>query len=126
MGSDFAYDPVTALDEASATGETAAIFADIRQTMGIPLLTSIWRGLAGIDDSLPAVWELAKPLYASGLPEAALARLIARADLPLPPTLAPTQLACAGIGAADLDAIRAIVAAYNRSNGLNFVALERL
>jgi len=94
MGSDFSYDPVTALDEASATGETAAIFADVRQTMGIPLITSIWRGLAGMEESLSKVWALTKPIYRSGLPELALARLIARADLPLPLPLAETQLAC--------------------------------
>ncbi len=126
MGSDFSYDPVTALDEASATGETAAIFADIRQTMGIPLLTSIWRGLAGMDASLSKVWALAKPIYCSGLPEVALARLIARAELPLPLPLVETQLACVGIGPRDLDSIRAIVGAYNRSNGLNLVALAAL
>jgi hypothetical protein len=126
MGSDFSYDPVTALDEASATGETAAIFADIRQTMGIPLLTSIWRGLAGMDGSLSKVWALAKPLYQSGLPEAALARVIARAELPLPRPLVPTQLACVRIGPRELDNIRAIIAAYNRSNGLNMMALAAL
>ncbi len=126
MGSDFSYDPVTALDEASATGETAAIFADIRQTMGIPLLTSIWRGLAGMEESLSKVWALTKPIYRTGLPEVALARLIARAELPLPLPLAETQLECVGIGPRDLDSIRAIVAAYNRSNGLNLVALAAL
>ncbi len=126
MGSDFSYDPVTALDEASATGETAAIFADIRQTMGIPLLTSIWRGLAGMDSSLPQVWALTKPIYRSGLPEVALARVVARAELPLPWPLADTQLACIGIGPRDLASIRAIIAAYNRSNGLNMVALAAL
>jgi len=126
MGSDFSYDPVTALDEASATGETAVIFADIRQTMGIPLLTSIWRGLAGMDASLARVWALAKPIYRSGLPEGALARVIAGADLPLPQPFAATQLACVGIGPRDLDGIRAILAAYNRSNGMNLVALAAL
>jgi hypothetical protein len=50
MTADFAYDPVTAIDEAKAVGETAALFAEIRQIMRIPLVTSIWRGLAGMDD----------------------------------------------------------------------------
>ena len=126
MPSDFSYDPVTALDEASATGAAAAIFADIRRTMGIPLVTSIWRGLAGMDDSLSRVWAVAKPIYASGQPEHALARVIGRADLPRPEPLAPTQLGCVGVRAADLDDIRTIVAAYNRSNGMNLVALAAL
>jgi hypothetical protein len=45
MTVDFAYDPVTAMDEATATGETAVLFSEIRQTMRIPLVISIWRGV---------------------------------------------------------------------------------
>ena len=65
MSSDFSYDPVTAVDESTATGATAEVFADIRETMGIPLVTSIWRGLAGMEDSLHTVWNASKPIYAS-------------------------------------------------------------
>ena len=126
MASDFSYDPVTAIDEASATGQAAEIFADIRRTMGIPLVTSIWRGLAGMEESLSQVWELTKPIYASGMPEHALARVIARTALPRPEPLAPTQLACLGLAERDLKDIRAILGAYNRSNGMNLVALAAL
>lgn len=80
----FSYDPVTAIDEASATGQTAETFADIHRTTGIPLVTSIWRGLAGMGESLSQVWALAKPIYASGLPAHALERVIAQAPLPRP------------------------------------------
>ena len=59
MSTDFSYDPVTAVDEAAATGKTAEIFADIRATLGIPLVTSIWRGLAGMDNSLQVTWRTA-------------------------------------------------------------------
>jgi len=72
------------------------------------------------------VWELTKPIYASGLPEHALARVVAHADLPLPEPLVPAQLACADVGERDVQDIRAIVAAYNRSNGMNLVALAAL
>lgn len=126
MGSDFSYDPVTAIDEASATGLTAEIFADIRRTMRIPLVTSIWRGLAGMDDSLSRVWNLARPIYASGLPEQALARIVARTALPLPEPLPPPWLGCVGLSLPDLQQIRSIIAAYNRSNGMNFVALAAM
>ena len=67
MTADFAYDPVTAIDEAQATGETVVLLAEIRQTMRIPLVTSIWRGLAGMDDSLRLAWAAAKPIYESGV-----------------------------------------------------------
>jgi hypothetical protein len=126
MSTDFSYDPVTAVDEASATGETASIFADIRETMGIPLITSIWRGLADMGDSLRMVWSAAKPIYLSGHTEAALARVIEQTGLPIPQSLAPTQLACTGIDDPDLAAIRTIIDAYNRSNGMNMLALAAL
>jgi hypothetical protein len=74
MRSDFAHDPVTAIDESAAVGETALLFAEIRRTMGIPLVTSIWRGLAGMHGSLRLAWNAAKPIHESGVPEQALAR----------------------------------------------------
>ena len=55
MNSDISYDPVSVIDEKEAIGETAKIFKDIRETMNIPLITSIWRGLAEIDDSLKKI-----------------------------------------------------------------------
>jgi len=126
MPADFSYDPVTALDEAKATGEAAAIFADIRETMSLPLVTSIWRGLAGMDDSLPRVWAATKPLFLSGLPEAALTRALSDALLPRPEPLVPVQLSCIGLDGEDVQAIRTILAAYNRSNGMNLMALAAL
>ena len=35
-------DPVSAIAETDATGEVADIFADIRATMAIPMLTSMY------------------------------------------------------------------------------------
>ena len=40
MSRGYRHDPVSAITEAEATGETAALFADIRETMQLPLLTS--------------------------------------------------------------------------------------
>jgi hypothetical protein len=97
MTVDFAYDPVTAMDEATATGETAVSFAEIRQTMQIPLVTSIWRGLAGMGDSLRLAWAAAKPIYENGEPERAPTRGVAALGLPRPEPLAPIALACMGL-----------------------------
>jgi hypothetical protein len=125
-GRDTSYDPVTAADEANATGSIAGIFADIRAMMGLPLLTSIWRGLADMDDALPRVWSVAKPLYTTGGPERALDRVIERVNLPVPEPLTQTQLACVGMSEKDLAAAKMVIAAYNRSNGMNMVALPAL
>jgi hypothetical protein len=119
-------DPVSAISEAEASGETAEIFADIRKTMQIPLLTSIWRMLAHIEGGLSAVWQAAKPLYETGQPALALKKMIEQTPLPLPLPLAPGQLFCSGVSQEDLVVIRALINAYNRSNGMNLLALAAL
>jgi len=106
MTADFAYDPVTAIDEAKAVGETAALFAEIRQIMRIPLVTSIWRGLAGMYDSLHLAWAAAKPIYESDEPERALMRSVAALGLPRPESLAPTAFACVGLTESDIVSAR--------------------
>ena len=120
------FDPVTAIAESEATGETASIFADIRATMQLPLITSIWRSLAADVDNLRAVWGATKPLYESGQPDAALVMLRETATLPIPDPLVTGQLTCAGISSNDLTIIRGLVDVYNRSNGMNLLALTAL
>ena len=66
MSKDIVHDTVTALAESDATGEIAEIFADIRRTMQIPMLTSIWRILAGSGADLDSTWKAVKPLYPTG------------------------------------------------------------
>lgn len=123
---DYRHDPVSAIAESEATGETAAIFADIRETMQLPLLTSIWRTLVGIEGGLRAAWDAAKPLYETGQPAAACLKLRERVALPVPAPFVPGQLASAGVPRSDLPVIRAIVDVYNRSNGMNLMALTGL
>ncbi len=126
MDGESSYDPVTAVEEATATGKTAAIFKDIRDTMRIPLVTSIWRGLAAVPDDLETVWNMTKPLHAGDLAECMLASLINQTNLPTPNPLAPSQLSCIGLTPQDLLDIHGIIDAYNRSNGLNLVTLSAL
>lgn len=126
MNEAYPHDPVSAMAETEATGETAVLFEDIRQTLRLPLITSIWRTLASVDGGLRAVWAAAKPLYASGQPEAALRRALERVAPATPEPLVPGQLARAGVLPEDLPVIRALIDAYNRSNGLNLMALSGL
>ena len=122
----FGDDPVSAITEEEAAGQIAEIFADIRDTMGIPLLTSIWRTLVSVDGGLEAVWAAAKPLYLSGFPQLALASIATSDDLPVPKPLLAGQLESAGLTSEDITSVRAIVSAYNRSNGMNMLALSCL
>ena len=123
---DFSYDPVTAIDEYKASGETAKIFSDIRNTMGIPLITSIWRGLAGMNNNLPKVWRLAKPIYKSGKPEKALFEMVEKLNLPIPKLLKSITIERTNLNNEDIINIKQIIKVYNRSNGMNLMALSAL
>ena len=76
--------------------------------------------------SLHLAWAAAKPIYESGEPERALMRSVAAVGLPRPEPLAPTAFACVGLTESDIVSARAVIAAYNRSNGLNLMALAAL
>ena len=119
---DFSYDPVTDINENEAKGKTAEIFEDIRNTMNIPLITSIWRGLASMDNSLEDIWLLTKPIYLSGTPELALTNMINNINLPTPSINNHFK----DLKKSDLIHIENIVTAYNKSNGMNLMALSAL
>ncbi len=120
--SDFLYDPVTAIDESDATGITAEIFKDIRITMSIPFITSIWRGLAGMENNLEKVWSIAKPIYQSGEPQKVLSRILNQLNFPL----IDKSILSNDITTDDLINIYQIIKIYNFSNGVNLIALSAL
>jgi len=126
MNTDFAYDPAAVLEEADASGPVAATFAEIRRVMGIPLVTSIWRALAGMGDALDRTWIASRGIYESGEPERALQRVIETAPALRVSRLTNAQLSAIDMGEVDLVAARSVIAAYNRSNGMNLVALAAL
>ena len=79
-------DPVTAIRETEATGETARLFADIRNLLGVNVVNLIWRHLATLPDCLPWAWAAVRPVYASGLAKAQSEALKGGIVLPgLPP-----------------------------------------
>jgi hypothetical protein len=116
-------DPIPAIREQDATGDVAAIYQDIRATLGIPIVNLIWRHLATIPGGLVWVWTLVKPLYVSG----ELDRLAdAGAALVSFPTLAPLPdfvWDSVAIDRNDRRAIAGLIESYNRGNGGNFLAL---
>ena len=126
MNSTHGRDPVTAISEASATGRTAEIFADIREVMQIPLITSIWRTLADIEGGLEATWAATRPIYETGQPDAALQALKVKSKFPVPGPLSAATLRSRGLLAEDRQAFGAVIDAYNRSNGMNLIALNAL
>lgn len=119
-------DPVPAISEADATGETATLYADIRATLGVPVVNLIWRHLAVIPGALPWAWESLKPLYASGAVTAQAVALRDGLQVPVLLGLSGPVLASAGLSAEDLARIDMIQRSYERSNAMNMIALGAL
>lgn len=119
-------DPVPAIAEADATGETAALYADIRATLGVPLVNLIWRNLAAIPGALAWAWPAVKPLYTAGLIQNEAHALLEAQRLPAVPRLPVAALRAVGVDAAAERTIRDILASYDRGNPLNIIALSAL
>ncbi len=119
-------DPVPAITEAAATGETAAIFADIRAVLGVDVVNLIWRHLATMDGALPWVWRALRPLYADGSVIGQATAL--RRDLVLQPmpSIQMEVYAALGLRSEDMAAIRGVLSAYDHTNGMAVVALTAL
>lgn len=116
-------DPVPTITEAEATGETAALYADIRATLGVPVVNLIWRHLAVFPGALDWAWQALKPAYESGAVVAHAGALRDGLAVPLLPGLSGTALHAAGLSGGDLARIEMIQSAYERSNAMNMVAL---
>ena len=112
-------DPVPAITETAATGETAAIFADIRQVLGVDVVNLIWRHLATIDEALPWAWAVLRPFYVDGSVRHEAMAL--HGELALPPmrTIPPKVFAGLGLRPIDLTAIRDVLAAYDAAVALS-------
>ncbi|SEN95284.1 hypothetical protein SAMN02990966_00659 [Rhodospirillales bacterium URHD0017] len=109
-------EPFPAIAEASAAGETAELFADIRATIGVRVVNLVWRHLATFDGALPWAWQAVKPLYLQGMADRAVVDF--RRDMAVP------QLgSLAGREPASVDAV---LASYDHSNTVNLFALAAL
>jgi len=118
-------DPIPALPEASACGQMAVLFADIKKTLNVPFVNLVWRHLATIPEALPSVWTLVKPLYSSQSFNTAadgLCRLEALQTLirPVPEYVFQT---CA-LSASDLREVREMLSNYNHANARALLALS--
>ncbi|MBN8901614.1 MAG: hypothetical protein BGO51_17980 [Rhodospirillales bacterium 69-11] len=119
-------DPIPAVAEAAATGEIAAIFADIRAVYRVGVVNLIWRHLATIDGALPWAWAALRPSYVDGSVAAAADALRSRMSLPALPALPEPVLGAAGLDAQAMTGVGAVLAAYDRTNAMALVALSAL
>jgi hypothetical protein len=59
------HDPVPAVRESDATGRTAELFEEIKETLGVSFVNLVWRHLAYMPGALEWTWSLVRPLYGS-------------------------------------------------------------
>ena len=109
-------DPFPAVAEAEATGETAALFADIRATVGVRVVNLVWRHLATLEGALPWSWSAVRPLYSLGMADSAAVRFRESMILPKLGSLA----------GAEPVSVDAVLASYDHSNTINLFALGAL
>jgi len=108
--------PFPAVAEAAAAGDTAALFADIRATVGVRVVNLVWRHLATLDGALPWAWSAVKPLYLRGIVDRSVIDF--RAAM-----LVPTLGSLTGVEPPSVDAV---LASYDHSNAINLFALGAL
>ncbi len=119
-------DPVPSIAEADATGEIAELYADIRQSLGMPFVNLVWRNLASVPGGLKWAWTTMKPLYQQGAVYVEARQLRDSQTLPPVPTLPRAVLRAVGVDAAAEMSIRAAIDGYDRGNPLNIVTFSAL
>jgi len=119
-------DPVPAVRESEAAGQTAVLFEDIRRTLGTTSVNLIWRHLATLPGALAWCWDAVAPLHQSAdLDE--LARGLRR-SVPVPPSVPLTSdvLQVFALSADDRSRIHAALRGYWRSCTMNVLSLNTL
>lgn len=111
------------MSEADATPAARAVFEDLKQLSGVPMVALIFRHLATHPGVLEEVWDALRPLFAAGvLQEGAWQAASKSAPHDLVPPIGAPARAALGLEGAALERVRDVLAAYNRANPVNLAA----
>ncbi|MFM9942855.1 MAG: hypothetical protein ACKVP7_25550 [Hyphomicrobiaceae bacterium] len=102
------------IGEDEATGEIAAIFAEVRELWGVPYVSAIQRHLATRPGVLEWAWEAVAPAFRSGAAQMAGERAAAGVNLPPLPAIPRDALGVWGVDTHGLATIRAIADGFVR------------
>ena len=111
------------LAERDATGEKAAIYADIRRLGGVPMVALIFRHLATLPGALEWTWAALGPAWERGQLQEAAWRVARQAPLTPIAAIPRAALAPLGVDGEDLRGIRTVLGAYNRANPVNMLTI---
>ena len=111
------------LSESAATGEKAAIYAEMRRLGGVPMVALIFRHLATIPGGLEWTWGVIGPAWRTGQLQEAAWRIAREAPMEALAAVPREALVALGVDDAGLAEIRVVLDAYNRANPENMLSM---
>lgn len=119
-------EPIPHIAERDATGEVAALYADIRATFRVGVVNLIWRHLAALEGVLPWAWQSLKPLFVGGHISGAAEAMRRACPMPVARPIPPEALGCVGLDAEARRGVAQVLAAYGRANPTSLIAIALL
>ena len=114
------------ISEREAQGEIAALYGDIRRSLGVGMVNLIYRHMAARPGVLPWAWGVLRPQFANGAVASEAEALGAGIDAGSIAATPREAWFAAGLNDHSLRTVRGIVDAYNRANLANLVAIGAL
>jgi hypothetical protein len=111
------------LREADATGEKAAIYAEMKRLGAVPMVALIFRHIATLPGGLEWTWNAIGPAWRSGRLQEAAWRIARETRLAPIAAMPRPALAALGVDDAGLAEIRIVLEAYNRANPENMLSV---
>lgn len=112
--------------EADARDGVAAAYAEIRTTLGLPVVNLVYRHLAAEPGRLEAVWADVVPALRDPATEPLVAEVAAAVRAPAVESIPATALRAAGIDAPVVRDLVVVLDAYDRGNRVNLLAITAL
>ena len=112
------------IKEEDATGHIALIYSDLRKSLNIKVVNTIWRYLATIDGGLEWVWNSSKTLYMSGKLEKVQPKIIENIQTQKLLRITDDILKSINITKEDKLEIIQITEKYNKGNSMNVIGLS--
>lgn len=110
--------------EAEATPEVAAVYAGLREAMGVPVVNLIWRHFATLPGVLPWTWEATRGVIASAAVREGCDRMAALVGREAGAGLAAATPVFGALPGDQRAELARIVAVYNRGNSVNLQVLS--
>ena len=114
------------ITEADATGRVAEIYGDIRDTLDMSFVNTIWRNIALHDGALEWVWQSVKPIYESGAADYYGTQLRNNLNIPNLPEIPSSALRILGLKTEDSLEISSLFKDLAYSNAQNILVFKAL